>query len=83
MFCPNLKQRMIFFYQLLLGKLKRKREMEKGFLFFFKVTHGLCSSRRVKGYMNVGMPLAARCFLISLSVPYQLKPLVEWPIRGR
>lgn len=36
-----------------------------------------------KGYMNAGMPLEARCFLISLSVPYQLKPLVEWPMRGR
>lgn len=34
-------------------------------------------------YMNVGTPLDARCFLISLSVPYQLKPWVEWPIRGR
>lgn len=29
------------------------------------------------------MPLDARCFLISLSVPYQLKPLVECPMRGR
>lgn len=33
--------------------------------------------------MKVGMPLDARCFLISLSVPYQLKPLVECPMRGR
>lgn len=29
------------------------------------------------------MPRDARCFLISLSVPYQLKPLVECPMRGR
>lgn len=29
------------------------------------------------------MPLDARCFLISRSVPYQLKPLVECPMRGR
>lgn len=35
------------------------------------------------GYIDVGMPLEARCFRMSLSVPYQLKPLVEWPIRGR
>lgn len=33
--------------------------------------------------MKVAMPLDARCFLISLSVPYQLKPLVECPMRGR
>lgn len=37
----------------------------------------------LEGYMKVVMPLDARCFLMSLSVPYQLKPLVEWPIRGR
>lgn len=28
-------------------------------------------------------PLDARCFLTSRSVPYQLKPLVAWPMRGR
>lgn len=33
-------------------------------------------SESTKRYMNVGMPLEARCFLMSLSVPYQLKPLV-------
>lgn len=33
--------------------------------------------------MKVGTPLEARCFLMSRSVPYQLKPLVEWPMRGR
>ena len=33
--------------------------------------------------MEVGMPLAARCLFISLSVPYQLKPGVEWPILGK
>ena len=37
----------------------------------------------VTGYMKVGIPLEARCFLMSLSVPYQLKFGVEWPIRGR
>lgn len=41
------------------------------------------SQKRQKGYMNVGMPLEARCFLIRRSVPYQLKPLVAWPMRGR
>lgn len=33
--------------------------------------------------MKVGTPLEARRFLMSLSVPYQLKPFVECPIRGR
>lgn len=33
-------------------------------------------SESTKRYMNVGMPLEARCFLMSLSVPYQLKRLV-------
>lgn len=33
--------------------------------------------------MNVATPLDARCFLTSRSVPYQLKPLVAWPMRGR
>lgn len=33
--------------------------------------------------MKVAMPRDARCFLISRSVPYQLKPLVECPMRGR
>lgn len=36
-----------------------------------------------KGYMRVGTPRAARCFRMSRSVPYQLKPLVAYPIRGR
>lgn len=34
-------------------------------------------------YMNVEMPLEAKCFLMSLSVPYQLNPFVECPMRGR
>lgn len=33
--------------------------------------------------MKVGTPREAKCLRISLSVPYQLKPLVAWPIRGR
>ena len=36
-----------------------------------------------KGYTRVGMPLEARCFLMSFSVPYQLNAGVSWPIRGR
>lgn len=35
------------------------------------------------GYMYVGIPLDARYFLISRSVPYQLKLGVECPILGR
>ncbi len=41
------------------------------------------STADFKRYMNVGTPLEARCFLMSLSVPYQLNPLVECPMRGR
>ena len=29
------------------------------------------------------MPLDAKCFLINLSVPYQLNPGVLYPIRGK
>lgn len=36
-----------------------------------------------KGYIRVGTPRAARCFRMSRSVPYQLKPFVAYPIRGR
>ena len=36
-----------------------------------------------EGYMKVGIPLAARILLINRSVPYQLKPGVSWPMRGR
>ena len=42
-----------------------------------------CLHRNKKGYIYVGMPFDARCFLISLSVPYQLNPGVSCPIRGR
>ena len=35
------------------------------------------------GYMEVDTPCDDRCFRINLSVPYQLNPLVEWPILGR
>ena len=34
-------------------------------------------------HMVVGTPWLDRCFLTNLSVPYQLKWGVEWPIRGR
>ena len=43
---------------------------------------GLGARGRV-GYMNVVTPDAAKCFLMSLSVPYQLKCGVECPILGR
>lgn len=33
--------------------------------------------------MAVGMPRHTKCFLINRSVPYQLKPGVLWPIRGK
>lgn len=36
-----------------------------------------------KGYIRVGTPRVARCFRMSRSVPYQLKPFVAYPIRGR
>ena len=35
-----------------------------------------------EGYMYVAIPLDARYFLISLSVPYQLKLGVECPVLG-
>ena len=36
-----------------------------------------------KGYIRVGIPRAAKYFRMSRSVPYQLKPFVAYPIRGR
>ena len=33
--------------------------------------------------MYDGIPLEARCFRMSLSVPYQLKLGVAWPILGK
>lgn len=36
-----------------------------------------------KGYIRVGIPRVAKYFRMSRSVPYQLKPFVAYPIRGR